>query len=214
MLSRTNIQEANKHLHAMHQRIASLENTIQHQNQTLIDRDLMYQQQFQQLKAVKEEEIKTIQNRLHEEERDSKEKDKLLEVQKQLAEEKDLKIKELEEKVNILKQILQFLPNLKSMVSVLDSVNDSPTEVLMNGDVENMHGNLRTNHTPKASSLARHYVTNMRSRNFSISEDSDEDNKATTGEGHEVTLKIDTIDHNKSPIMESPGTLEGKEYYL
>ncbi|XP_033738318.1 uncharacterized protein LOC117325915 isoform X2 [Pecten maximus] len=119
MLSRTNIQEANKHLHAMHQRIASLENTIQHQNQTLIDRDLMYQQQFQQLKAGKEEEIKAIQIRLYEEERDSKEKDKLLEVQKQLAEEKDLEIKELEEKVNILKHILQFLPNLKSMKTVM-----------------------------------------------------------------------------------------------
>ncbi|XP_033738316.1 uncharacterized protein LOC117325915 isoform X1 [Pecten maximus] len=212
MLSRTNIQEANKHLHAMHQRIASLENTIQHQNQTLIDRDLMYQQQFQQLKAGKEEEIKAIQIRLYEEERDSKEKDKLLEVQKQLAEEKDLEIKELEEKVNILKHILQFLPNLKSMVSVLDSVSNS--EFLMNGDVKNMHGNLRTNHTPKASLLAKHYVTNTRSRNFSISEDSDEDHLTNTGEVHETGLKTDPTDHNEPLIMESQGTLQGKEYYL
>ncbi|OWF48886.1 uncharacterized protein LOC110452487 [Mizuhopecten yessoensis] len=216
MLSRTNIQEANKHLHAMHQRIASLENTIQHQNQTLIDRDLMYQQQFQQLKAGKEEEVKELQSRLHEEEHNSKEKDGLLDVQKQLTEEKDLKIRDLEEKVDILNQVLQFLPNLKSMVGVLDSVNHS--ETLMNGDVESMHGNLRTNysmsHTPRASSLAKHYVTNPRSRNFSISEDSDEDHLPNTDGGPQTGLNTDPTDHNEPPIIESQDTLQGKEYYL
>ncbi|XP_060073706.1 uncharacterized protein LOC132553474 [Ylistrum balloti] len=216
MLSRTNIQEANKHLHAMHQRIASLENTIQHQNQTLIDRDLMYQQQFQQLKAVKEEEIKALQSRIYEGEHDSKEKDKLLAVQKQLAEEKDFRIKDLEEKVDKLKQILQFLPNLKSMVSVLDSVSHS--EFLTNGDLENIHGNLRTNHvlshTPKASSLAKHYVTNPRSRNFSISEDSDDDHSPITDGRQETGLNADPKDLDQLPIMESQDTQQGKEYYL
>lgn len=216
MLSRTSIQEANKHLHAMHERIASLENTIQHQNQTLIDRDLMYQEQFQQLHASKGAENQTLHSKIKDVERDSMEKDKLLEVQKQLAEAKDIKINDLEEKVDILNQILTFLPTLKSMVGVLDRVNLSNS--LLNGEVEDMPGNFRTNHatsrTPKASSLAKHYVTNPRSRNFSISEDSEEDNPSNSGDDTITNIEIDTLIHNESPVMDSHGTLQGKEYYL
>ena len=120
---------------------------------------------------------------------------------------KDIALQKLEEKLASVQKVYSFLPHLKHLVATMEATNSHPTEqgdFKMNGAIsEEDHFQLEP---MNVSSLAKHYVTNHRSRNFSISdEDSDleTDNKSTTTT-------------TKSSIQEETQTKDGKEkeYYL
>ena len=118
MLSRSSIDEANRHLYAMHEQILSLQGMVQQQNQELLDRD----QQITQLELSKSQEIKTLKNQVL-----------LLKEEMEL---KEATIRDLNESVSQLQSVLQFLPCVKGLLKEME-----------HSAVRAPQGKLLTNHT-------------------------------------------------------------------
>lgn len=180
MVTRTSIQEANRHLHAMHQRISALETTVQHQNQTLLERDGVFQHQINELTLSKEDEILKLKNNVQTLQMSLNTKN--LEVQdlQQQVDHKDLKIKMLTDAVHMAQSLAQHIPNLHAVIQTIESLKSSNVQdngLQFSAEKSRLiesNYNLHEN-DENISSMARHYSGTNRNRNFSISEEDEED---------------------------------------
>ncbi|KAK3090388.1 hypothetical protein FSP39_011443 [Pinctada imbricata] len=202
MLSRTSIDEANRHLLAMHERVSYLEKVVQEQNQALLDKDSHLQHKMAELERIK---VKEIQNM----------KGQMQDLQEEVSQ-KDAIIQRLQEEASSMKKVYAFLPHLKQLVNTMENTCPEQSE---NNTLVDEQGDHRVNgvlpegsnfrlEPMNVSSLAKHYVTNHRSRNFSISED-DSDLEVDVSKSSTNTNRENSI---KEESQQKDG--KDKEYYL
>lgn len=158
MLSRSHIEEANRQLHQMHKRLTSLENTIQEQNQSLLDKDIKHEN-LQRLTETKNNEIEKL-----------KRQNKELEYNIQL---KNKEIEELRNSLESFSGIFQYLPGLKSLVETMDQVKLSAVPMIerVDGNGQEDPFSEKEINGVSVAAMAKRFATNSRSRHFSISED-------------------------------------------
>ncbi|XP_061192745.1 uncharacterized protein LOC133200947 [Saccostrea echinata] len=146
MLSRSSIDEANRHLYAMHQQIQSLEGMIQQQNQELLDRD----QQLVQLEENKNREIQTLKKRVQQLEEE--------------AEVRESSIQDLKGSVSHLQSVLQFLPCVRGLLKEMEHSAAKTSQ-------ENSLSNHTDSHTDEAmvnhsNSVSPGNVTSKREKEY------------------------------------------------
>ncbi|XP_062607375.1 uncharacterized protein LOC134269169 [Saccostrea cucullata] len=134
MLSRSSIDEANRHLYAMHQQIQSLEGMVQQQNQELLDRD----QQLVQLEENKNREIQTLKNRIQQLE--------------EAAKVRETSIQELQGSVSHLQSVLQFLPCVRGLLKEMEhSATNTPQENSLTNHTDSHTDERTANHSNSVS---------------------------------------------------------------
>lgn len=130
MLSRSSIDEANRHLYAMHQQIISLEEMVQQQNQALLDRD----HQIALLEKNKNQEIQTLKNQVHRLEEE--------------VEVRDTNIESLKEGVDQLQSVLQFLPCVRGLLKEMEhSAGKTQPEKSLTNHTDNHMDEVTVNHS-------------------------------------------------------------------
>ena len=194
--ARTNIEEANKHLQLLHGRIQELENTVKEQTESLMKKDESMQLKLRDLVAQQDEEVQFLREKV---EAGENQNHKL----KAIIKEKDDNIIQLQQKCDILNDILKSTPALQQLVLTM-----SKAQMLVNGDVGSVPDS--SNQSPLAnmqsvngrssaqtfSQMAQGYRFSRPQRHFSISEDDVDE------------------DETFPKILESDLILSNKELYL
>lgn len=171
MVSKSNIQEANKHLHAMHLHSTYLENSMRECTEIMKQNEERYCSQIQKLRQEKDDKITELTTRV-----------KGIEEEKQILEkrlqDKEQEVRLLKGRLSVVKQIFQFLPGLKSFVGVIENArqlvkcNDTETDnIPYDLTVQSMNMSV--------PSLANHNLPNKKVTNLSLSEDSDSDDETS-----------------------------------
>ncbi|XP_063399337.1 uncharacterized protein LOC134683957 [Mytilus trossulus] len=167
MVSKLTIQEANKHLHAMHLHSTYLENSLQECREIMQNNEERYCSQIQKLRKEKDEKISELTNKMKNTE---VEKHKLEEKLK----EKENEVKLLKGRLSAVKQIFQFLPGLRSFLGVIENARQLVKED--GADNEFIPNDISIKAMNKqVPSIAKHNIPNGKLRNLSISEDSDDE---------------------------------------
>ncbi|XP_076071711.1 uncharacterized protein LOC143043164 [Mytilus galloprovincialis] len=167
MVSKLTIQEANKHLHAMHLHSTYLENSLQECKEIMQNNEERYCSQIQKLRKEKDEKISELTIKMKNTEL---EKHKLEEKFK----EKENEVKLLKGRLSVVKQIFQFLPGLRSFLGVIENARQLVKED--GADNEFIPNDISIKAMNKqVPSIAKHNIPNGKLRNLSISEDSDDE---------------------------------------
>ena len=189
MVSRTGIEEANKHIQALNGRIYELENIAKEQHNALIAKDSFIQTKIQELMA-QDRKIKELSERLNSAYKEVKDQSfKISSLESDISE-KDLHILKLEEQNDKMKTLLSLLPELNA---VMDKINLTYKDVL-DDDTANFQSQEETSESNSAaddgntnalmpedshtdnetlgfSAMAHNLVKTQRLQKFSISED-------------------------------------------
>lgn len=173
MVSRTTIQEANKHLHAMHLHSTYLENSLRECKEIMKQNEEKYFEHIQSLRKEANDKILEVNSEL---EKIQSEKQQL----GKLVEERDTEIRILKGRLSVFKQIFQFLPGLKSFIGVIENArqltkDDDSDSYNIPNDV-----NLHELHM-SVPSIAKHNIPNGQVKTLSISSNDDESDEETHG---------------------------------
>lgn len=166
MVSKLTIQEANKHLHAMHLHSTYLENSLQECKEIMQHNEERYCSQIQKLRKEKDEKISelTIKMKNTEQERQKLE---------EKLQEKENEVRLLKGRLSVVKQIFQFLPGLRSFLGVIENarqlVKEDGADICIPNNISIKAMN------KQVPSIAKHNIPNGKLRNLSISEDSDDE---------------------------------------
>lgn len=176
MVSRTTIQEANKHLHAMHLHSTYLENSLQECKEIMKQNEEKYFNQIQSLRKETDDQISEVTTKLVQTQNEKRQLEKLLE-------EKDSEIRLLNGRLSVFKQIFQFLPGLRSFLGVIENARQLTKDDNLDGynitnDVDLHKMNI------SVSSIAKHNIPNGRIRTLSISSDEEESVARPTESNH------------------------------
>lgn len=201
MISRTNIEEANKHLNALTKKIQQLEFTVQDQHDALLTKDAFLACSVEEITSAKDSEITQLSDKLAA----TEDTVKLL---KEHLKQKDRRLKDLEDKCHILDGILLFQPSIQSLCESMKlALERDENEVPQAKDskstiVNSLSSDLKHNfvkespihiNTDSLANLPVNLRNSVRKKKFSISEDDDGD------------------DERESDFDEN---LTGKEFYL
>lgn len=167
MVSRTTIEEANKHLHAMHLHSTYLENSLDECRAIMKQNEERYCSQITNLRKEKDEKIKELSAKLKSMEDEKRTMEKHLN-------EKENEIRLLKGRLSVFNQIFQFLPGLRSFVGVIENAKQ------LVKDNDNLTGPISNDPAIKAMnmsvpSIAKHNITNEKVRTLSVSEDSEDE---------------------------------------
>ena len=211
MVSRSGIEEANRHIQALNGRIYELENIAKEQHNALIAKDVFIQTKIQEL-MTQDRKIKELSDRLNSAYEEIKNQSfKISSLESDLSE-KDLHILKLEENKDKTKTLIQLLPDLNAVVDKINIayklVNEGNNKHPQHQEELSESNSADDGNTNKAvqedglvddevsvfSEMAHNLIKTQRHQKFSISEDDDVDNK--------------TLD--SSPLQKTPE----KEFYL
>lgn len=118
-IGKTNIQEANKHLRLLYDRIAELEQQLGTQAETYSKKELQLQTEIRDVILDRDAEINDFKET-------AVKKDRLIQtIQAQLSE-KDKRIAMLENKCKVIREIEQYVPAMQAVVDLVKMV-DRPT---------------------------------------------------------------------------------------
>ncbi|XP_064606713.1 uncharacterized protein LOC135471414 [Liolophura sinensis] len=178
MVSRSSIEEANKHLHALHSRVQQLEQTISKQNETITVKDEEMAYKLHEMSELKEAEITELTAKLI----TAKEKVKSVE---NMLREKDQQIHKLQERCRILDRVMGYQPVLENLLTTLASGGSlSDSGISASETPMDDHTHHVKSHGYKGSAIrrmAKNFNSHAgRKKQFSISEDDDEDQNADT----------------------------------
>ena len=189
--TRTNIEEANKHLQLLHARIMELEQTVKSQAdefQTLCQKkDADMALKVTELKRAKDGEIKDLRHRLDVSER---------QVQKltHRNKDKDAVIASLQEKCKWADELLSYYPILHKLTSTMEMIRNTPksgtpshetssrsarSKASLNGGGDHHSPDAVDSSAPSIQYMAKTFHNSV--RHFSISEDEGMDDDAVLG---------------------------------
>ena len=211
MVSRSGIEEANRHIQALNGRIYELENIAKEQHNALIAKDVFIQTKIQEL-MTQDRKIKELSDRLNSAYEEIKNQSfKISSLESDLSE-KDLHILKLEENKDKTKTLIQLLPDLNAVVDKINTayklVNEGNNKHSQHQEELSESNSADDGNTNEAiqedglvddeisvfSEMAHNLIKTQRHQKFSISEDDDVDNR--------------TLD--SSPLQKTPE----KEFYL
>jgi len=194
--SRINIEEANKHLQMLHNRISEMEQTIQNQTETIISLESKCEElennnkELVRTSTVLENESVDLKARLEVSEQHFKE-------EKLQNDQKDVAINNLKGYCKNIAEIVSYQPMLQDLVSAMSKVsfdgtkkkihtqksrNTTPQTIdNVNGSTENASGKAAY-HSPSGSGSSRstkflQRTINHKMRNISVSDDDSDDVK-------------------------------------
>ncbi|KAK3590719.1 hypothetical protein CHS0354_012293 [Potamilus streckersoni] len=211
MLSRTHIEEANKHLHALHNRVNSLERSLKEHKQIVASKDETLKAHISELKS---KDLELIQY---------KEKIHTLELQQKKFEDilrqKNAEIDRLQKCDTAVKSMKNLVPNLqKLMLDIQEALQIDNESYVNSGSFENTaeseinDGQDGGDYSEKSrvSEMAKKFVREHYTKHFSISEDDEEEEE---GKNERQNSDLNYSD-SKSQQVESVIAMTGKEFYL
>lgn len=211
MISRSGIEEANKHIQALNARIQELEGIVKEQKDAMVAKDSFIQTKIQELMA-QDRRIKDLTNSLKAAREEIMNQDLKIVTLNGNISAKDLQILHLQSYNEKMKDLASFIPDLNAVIEkinaahkeVIDDITDSKRQetpsdtnsAVDNGTTENYFGDEGSDieiKTHQFSEMVQTLAKTERTQKFSISEDD-----------------IDENSINGAPFAKSPG----KEFYL
>ncbi|XP_013419482.2 uncharacterized protein LOC106180130 [Lingula anatina] len=186
--SKLNIQEANRHLQALHMRVQELESMVKEQAEALIRKDEQMQVKIAELVSAKEAEVTQFQQALY----ISEQKVQNLMT---LSRNKDARIFQLKQRCEHLDELLKTKPVLENILEILKQAehqhtNGTPPQLQQEqtmasrGGVPSPGGGISKSNSKPTINDVINSPQSGDPRNFSIGEDSD-----AAGSGDEVKKK-------------------------
>jgi hypothetical protein len=177
---KSNITEANKHLHLLYERVSDLEKTVEEQSTLIAQKDGDHQEQIATLLAMKESETNELNQRLEASE-------SLVHDLHQQIDEKNSLINRLQRRADVLNDLLAYKPMLEKMLLTMTYGRDDVDEELPS----NTH-----------AGQSREYL-NRNSQEHSTPEIGAGANSETKNSGTELSLEWpQPYDNGYSPIQE------------
>ena len=212
MVSRSGIEEANKHIQALNGRIHDLENTVKEQHNAMTAKDSFIQTKIQELMA-QDRRIKELSDRLNSACEELNEQTQINRSLESSNSAKDLQILKLQKHNEKVKTLLRMIPDLNNIIEKINlvhkEVTDSNTDYYSQTPDETSgsnsaadDGNTDTfiheenhlqNNAQMFSEVRQSVIKTQRFQKFSISEDD-----------------LDEISADSSPTEKLPE----KEFYL
>ncbi|KAL3869208.1 hypothetical protein ACJMK2_041918 [Sinanodonta woodiana] len=211
MLSRTHIEEANKHLHALHSRVNSLERSLKEHQQIVAGKDETLKAHISELKS-KDLELTQYKEKIHTLEKQQKKFEDLLR-------QKNAEIDRLQKCDTAVQSVKKMMPNLQQlMLDIKEALQINNESSVGSGSFENAaeseinDGQNGVDYSEKSqvSEMAKKFVRDHYTKHFSISED-DEEEEEKKNERQNSDLNYSD---SKSQLFESVITMTGKEFYL
>ncbi|GFO03270.1 vimentin-type intermediate filament-associated coiled-coil protein [Plakobranchus ocellatus] len=118
MIPRTSIEEANRHLQQLHERVNHLETTVKEQNDNLIAKDKLLQIRVSELASTKDKEIEGLANKLLASER-------TVSVLQEELERKNQQILALQHSHSKLRRLLNFKDDVKDLLKTMEDAEEN-----------------------------------------------------------------------------------------
>ncbi|CAL1545232.1 unnamed protein product [Lymnaea stagnalis] len=118
MIPRTSIDEANRHLQQLHQRVHDLEITVQDQHETLLTKDKLFQNRISEISVAKDKEIEGLVNKLLASER-------TVSVLQEELERKNHQILALQHSHSKLRRLLNFKDDVKDLLKTMEDAEEN-----------------------------------------------------------------------------------------
>ena len=211
MISRSGIEEANKHIQALNARIQELEGIVKEQKDAMVAKDSFIQTKIQELMA-QDRKIKDLSNSLKATKEEMINQDLQIVALSGDISAKDLQILDLQSYNEKMKNLVSFIPDLNA---IIEKINAAHKEVIDNSTCSKLQ------ETPSETNSA---VDNGTTENYLIDNGSDLEVKspqfseiaqtlAKTGRIQKFSISEDDIEEdsiNDATFVKSPG----KEFYL
>lgn len=134
-LNRTTIEEANKHLEALHSRVIELETVIQDQHEALLAKDAFIQTKIQEL-SKQDGVIQDLRDKLEAHEKQIVKKDaRISELERDLNV-RNLEISAVKPKLQVLGELIKIIPQLKTSLSEMERMVEKAADLDSYGYVE------------------------------------------------------------------------------
>ncbi|KAK3784497.1 hypothetical protein RRG08_004680 [Elysia crispata] len=118
MIPRTSIEEANRHLQQLHERVNHLETTVKEQNENLIAKDKLLHIRVSELGSTKDKEIEGLANKLLASER-------TVSVLQEELERKNQQIVALQHSHSKLRRLLNFKDDIKDLLKTMEDAEEN-----------------------------------------------------------------------------------------
>lgn len=243
MLNRSNIEEANKHLHALNGRVEDLERVVREQHEALLAKDSFIHTKVMEL-THQDLVIRKLRQQLEEQETELAEKNSLLDSLEKVLNARQLENKVLIQRNKSLSKLLHIIPELNAVIVKMESVaktvegdcygyveeeTSSHSDTNVSADADNTDSNMLmrvdtgiaseyvadVKHEQTVAEMARHFVRTGKSRQFSVSEDDQFDQDS--GDGSLISdSKFITDRHftGDTKFIDSGKKANDKEVYL
>ena len=145
---RTNIEEANKHLQLLHNKVGELENQLKEKQKEAENLDSQVEERLQSITQEKDAHIKELNQRI-------KTLESRVHVSQIVIKENEHTISALEKKAKKYEEFCHFAPVLKNLLSLLEREgNHGMSNGIAASNVSSLH--LPVISTPESSSLSSH----------------------------------------------------------
>ncbi|XP_041359961.1 vimentin-type intermediate filament-associated coiled-coil protein-like [Gigantopelta aegis] len=114
MISRTSIDEANRHLLALHKRVAELEHTVKDQHEALVAKDDFLKAKLNEVVAGKDQELKRLTEKLTTAE-------KTVDIIQEQLRQKHQQVASLQRSCRQLQNVVLFKSSLKNLVKTIET---------------------------------------------------------------------------------------------
>lgn len=118
MIPRTSIEEANKHLQQLHERVNHLETTVKEQSENLIAKDKLLHIRVTELGSAKDKEMEVLTNKLIASER-------TMSILQEELERKNQQIIALQQSHSTLRRLLNFKDDIKDLLKTMEDAEEN-----------------------------------------------------------------------------------------
>ncbi|KAH9523461.1 hypothetical protein Btru_040068 [Bulinus truncatus] len=129
MIPRTSIDEANRHLQQLHQRVNVLEKTVHDQHEHLLSKDKLLQNKISEITSAKDKEMESLVNKLVASER-------TVSVLQEELERKNHHIMALQHSHAKLRRLLNFKDDVQDLLKTMEDAEE--TLVIDEGDTDGL----------------------------------------------------------------------------
>ncbi|XP_071119123.1 vimentin-type intermediate filament-associated coiled-coil protein-like [Haliotis cracherodii] len=204
MIPRTSIDEANRHLLALHRRVNELENTVQEQNNALLAKDELLRTKVSEVEAAKNSELAKLSEKLVSTE-------KTVEIIQEQLRQKHQQVAILQRSCRLMQNLVSFKNNVKEMLSCMD---DAEKDMASQRDFLSLYTDSSTANTHNANSSPKSSGVHMNStvvNSYANHEDTQDDQSMNGVDSGDDVWKVR---QGRKPRGERKTKPKGKEFYL
>ncbi|XP_067678533.1 vimentin-type intermediate filament-associated coiled-coil protein-like [Haliotis asinina] len=204
MIPRTSIDEANRHLLALHKRVNELENTVKEQNDALHAKDELLKTKVSEIEAAKKRELAKLSEKLVSTE-------KTVEIIQEQLRQKHQQVAILQRSCRLMQNLVSFKHNVKDLLSCID---DAEKDMASQRDFLSLYTDSSTAITNNANSSPKSSGVHLNSTlvNSYANHDNIQDDQSM--DGMDSDDDVWKVRHGRKPRGERKAKAKGKEFYL